>query len=83
MLLTIAIGSSLAAYRFNDLATEVGKEKELAHRSLLLAHQNEAHAHTTSKRPGQRLKALDAIRKAVELLPQVEHDEQRRSQVAK
>ena len=76
LLLAISIGSTVAAMKFNDLADELEKQKDNATRSLLLAWESEAHAQTMSRRPGQKLEALKAIKNAVELLPQVPHDDE-------
>ena len=76
LLLALTIGTSLAAFSFSDLAKALKQERDTASRSLLLAYVNEAHARSTSNRPGQRIAALHAIKQAVGLLPKVEHDNQ-------
>ncbi len=73
LLVLVSLGSTVAAVQFGELADELEKEKDNATRSLLLAYESEAHARTTSHRPGHRIKALKAIRNAVELLPKVDH----------
>lgn len=70
----VSIGSMVAAFQFNEIATELVKETDNANRSLLLAWESEARARTTSRRPEYRIEAMKAIKRAVELLPKVEHN---------
>ena len=74
LLLVVTIGSTLTAFQLNDLADELESEKDDATRQLLLAYQSEARAHSLSRRPGHRTRALNAVQHAADLLPSVQHD---------
>ena len=75
LLLLLSLGSTLVAFRLDGLAGELENEKDNANRSLLLAYESEAHSRTISRRVGHKLKAFEAIGHAIELLPDVEHDQ--------
>ncbi len=89
LLITLAIGSSVAALRLKEkhkaaldsltrVRTAEGKERDahnLATRRLFDAYLEQARAGRWSGRAGRRFESLDAIRKAAALMPALDVDE--------
>jgi eukaryotic-like serine/threonine-protein kinase len=72
LLIAVAVVSTFAAVRNGRLAGELKTQRDEANRNLLKAHTNEAEARRHGRRVGQRFDALEAVARAMRLVPAVE-----------
>jgi WD40 repeat protein len=67
LLLVVALGSTVAAYRFQRANRQIQKSKDDALEQLWSSYLAEARARRSSGRSGQRFASLDAVKKAAAL----------------